>query len=207
MALTNAIIEAEKYEANDPKHPDLRMPLDRTLVKQALHALVQMMAPITPAFSEECWRLLHPKGRRYEWTMKARGLFDRFLSVFFPSGVSTGPTGHLSSVVPVYTFGYKLKESTIRSVFDFPFPEPDGTLEMLGSSTQKCAVQINGKMKFVVEIGIPPLEMKEKELEQWLMREISKTEEGKTKLKGKSDVSKAKKVIIVRGGKTINFVL
>lgn len=35
----------------------------------------------------------------------------------------------------------------VGSVHDQPFPELDGTIQMLASSTQSCAVQINGKMK------------------------------------------------------------
>lgn len=208
MALTNAIIEADKFEITDPKLLGIRMGFQLSLQKQALHALIQMMAPITPAFSEECWQLLHPHGRRYIMNFKPGGVVDTILSFFYPSPYTKDQqSGELIRLGRGIQFGFRLGGSKIASVFDFPFPKQDGTLPMLSSGTQKCAIQINGKMKFVVEIGIPPSEMNGNELEEWLIREISKTEEGKTKLTGKSDVTKAKKVIVVRGGRTINFVL
>ena len=96
----------------------------------------------------------------------------------------------------------------VGSVHDQLFPEPDGTLEMLAPKTQPCAVQVNGKLKVVAQIPIPDEQLKAKELEDWAVQEISASEEWKTsQVAGKLDISKAKKVIVVRGGKTVNFVL
>lgn len=211
MALTNAIIENEKSIHSDESLPGLSGSNPGVIQKHALQALVQMMAPITPAFSEECWRLLHPDGRRYNWFFKPGGLAHQIHSFFYPLPTRhiTDPTGKSYVVHPLrgIQFGTRLYESSIASVFEFPFPEADGTLPMLSSGTQKCAVQINGKMKFVVEIGIPPERLEGKELEEWIIREISQTNEGRKKLKDKMDISKARKVIVVKGGRTINFVL
>jgi leucyl-tRNA synthetase len=98
-------------------------------------------------------------------------------------------------------------ESYGPSVFDRPFPKEDGTLGLLASETQTCAVQVNGKLKFTAEIPFPDERLKGKELETWIVGEIMGTEDGKRRLVGPMDVTRAKKVIVVRGGKTVNFVL
>lgn len=50
--------------------------------------------------------------------------------------------------------------------------------------------------------------MKGKELETWIVQEILGADEWKnSQVSGKLDISKAQKVIVVRGGKTVNFVL
>lgn len=144
MGLTNTIIDTASLQ-------------DPLIQLHAVKTLIQMMAPITPAFSEECWEIL-----------------------------STSPQS---------------------SVFDHRFPTPDNTLGMLAPSTQACAVQINGKLKFAVDIPIPPSELKGDELSSWITKQILRTEEGKTKLVGKMNVESAKKIIVVRGGKTVNYVL
>ena len=100
-------------------------------------------------------------------------------------------------------------ESYGPSVFDHPFPEEDGTFELLAPKAQTCAVQVNGKLKFTTEIPVPDERLEGKELEIWIVGEILGTEEGKRRLVGPMgiDIGMAKKVIVVRGGKTVNFVL
>ncbi|KAH8821397.1 leucyl-tRNA synthetase [Xylogone sp. PMI_703] len=148
MSLTNTIIDTASLQ-------------DPLIQLHATQTLLQMMAPITPAFAEECWEII-------------------------ASSLHQAPT----------------------SVFDHLFPQSDGTLEMLAPSTQPCAVQINGKLKFAVDIPIPPAELSGNELSSWVTEQLLRTEEGKTRLGGgRFDVKKARKVIVVRGGKTINFVL
>jgi leucyl-tRNA synthetase len=93
------------------------------------------------------------------------------------------------------------------SVFDHPFPTTDETHDLLAPDTQICAVQINGKTKFATEMSIPDKELTGKELERWIVREIMATAEGQNRLTGPMDISRAKKVIVVRGGKTVNFVI
>lgn len=148
MSLTNTILESDEESTADLK-------------PHAISALIRMMAPITPAFCEECWEILH-----------------------YPK-TATG------------------------SIFSAGFPIHDGTLELLGNAAkkQKCAVQINGKLKFVVEIGKAAKEASTEDLKQWIVNEISRTVEGQTRLVGNMDVSKARKVIVVKNGKTVNFVL
>ncbi|KAK3403514.1 leucine--tRNA ligase precursor, mitochondrial [Sordaria brevicollis] len=155
MSLTNLICS--------PSNCDVASPLVK---REAVSALIRMMAPVVPAFAEECWATLYPN---------SASLFDA-------------------------------KNEQAR------FPVPDGTEGLLKSRKQTCAVQLNGKTKFAVEIGTPPAGLLEKnaeeKLREFIVAEVLRTEEGRQKLEGRGvDVSKAKKVIVVRGGKLLNVVM
>ncbi|KAM0297684.1 hypothetical protein ACHAPM_009416 [Fusarium culmorum] len=127
--------------------------------REAAQTLISMMAPITPAFSEECWALLHPSSP----------------SIF-------GSTN---------------------------FPKVDTSLtELVRPRVQPCAVQINGRVRGVVNIPPPPAELAGDELRDWMVKEILQTEEGAARFSGgQYDLRAAKRAIAVKGGKTINFVL
>lgn len=130
--------------------------------RQAVSALLRMMAPITPAFAEECWSVLGLGGGE---------------SMFKGEGKAT-------------------------------FPVLDGTLELLQPRKQPCAVQVNGKLRFVVDIPKPVIGLAGDELREWVVGEILKTDEGKARLaNGTVDVEKAKKVIVIKEGRLVNFVL
>ncbi|KAI6080602.1 leucyl-tRNA synthetase [Hypoxylon rubiginosum] len=147
MGLTNVLIE--NSGASD-------------LVKrEAAVQLIRMMAPITPAFAEECWSVLNP----------ANG------SVF----VEGKPT----------------------------WPVPDGSLRLLGRSRINCAVQVNGKLRCVVEIPTKPAEIADAgaEFQEWVTGEILKSEEAQAKLVGDNDIRRAQKVFPVKGGAVVNYVL
>ncbi|KAJ4141271.1 coenzyme A transporter [Fusarium equiseti] len=127
--------------------------------REAAQALISMMAPITPAFAEECWALLHPSS---------------------------------------------------PSIFESAsFPTADSSLsELVRPRVQPCAVQVNGKVRGVVNIPPPPAELAGDELRDWMVKEILKTEEGASRFsEGPYNLRAAKRAIPVRGGKTINFVL
>ncbi|GJN86030.1 leucyl-tRNA synthetase, mitochondrial [Purpureocillium lilacinum] len=90
------------------------------------------------------------------------------------------------------------------------FPVEDGTLAtaMLQPRQQECAVQINGKMRGVVEIPPPPAGLQADALRDWMVSAILETQLGRDRFgEGKYDLSKAKRAIPVRGGKVINFVM
>lgn len=127
--------------------------------REAAQTLISMMAPITPAFAEECWALLRPSSP----------------SIF---------------------------EST-------NFPKVDTSLtELVRPRVQPCAVQINGRVRGVVDIPPPPAELAGDELRDWMVKEILQTEEGAARFSGgQYDLRAAKRAIAVKGGKTINFVL
>jgi leucyl-tRNA synthetase len=147
MTLSNRIIESEKI-------------CNETLRYHALSAVLRMTAPVTPAFAEECWSILH---------------------------------------------------DSPASIFTQSFPSPDNTIEMLQQQrrSQVCAVQVNGKLKFAASIPLPPENIGGEDLSRWVTEKILETDEGRLRLVGSGniDVRKAKKVVVVRGGKTVNFVL
>jgi leucyl-tRNA synthetase len=139
--------------------------LSEGIRREAVSALLRMMAPITPAFSEECWSLL--------------GFQSQGGSMFRGEGKAR-------------------------------FPVVDGTLEMaaLQPRKQTCAVQVNGKLRVVVDIPKPESGLAGDQLREWIVREILNTDEGKAKLaNGSTDVAQARKVIVIREGKLVNFVL
>ncbi|GAO18573.1 hypothetical protein UVI_02021610 [Ustilaginoidea virens] len=145
MSLTNALLSS-KADDNYKRH--------------ATSTLTKLLAPIAPAFAEECWSVLHP----------SRG------SVF----------------------------STTR------FPTQDGTLgsAMLQPRKQPCAVQINGKVRGVVDVAPPPAGLQGDELKQWMITAILDSQLGKERFSGgKYDLKKAKTAIAVRGGRVMSFVV
>ncbi|EHA47433.1 leucyl-tRNA synthetase [Pyricularia oryzae 70-15] len=147
MGLTNTIL-ANRDVASE------------TIQATAASVLLRMLAPITPAFADECWSILHA--------------------------------------------------SSAGSIFAGPsFPETDGSLDVLKPSTQKCAVQINGKLAVVAEIPQPPADIKDKKaVEEWIVKQILESEsvEVKEKLARRQGLANAK-AIVIRGGKLVNFVL
>ncbi|KAI1762704.1 leucyl-tRNA synthetase [Hypoxylon sp. FL1150] len=147
MGLTNILIE--NSAASD------------LLKREAAVQLIRMMAPITPAFAEECWSTLNPGS-----------------GSIFVDGKHTWPVA-------------------------------DGSLRLLGRSRINCAVQVNGKLRCVVEIPTKPAEIADagNEFQTWVTEEILKSEEAQAKLIGDNDIRKAKKVFPVRGGAVVNYVL
>jgi len=93
-----------------------------------------------------------------------------------------------------------------------PFPTPDGSLEKLLARSMPCACQVNGKLKFVAHIATPPADVlgkgKEEELKSWVLQHVAESREGTEALRsGKWRVEEARKVVVVRGGRTVNLVL
>lgn len=86
------------------------------------------------------------------------------------------------------------------------FPVPDGTLPFLKPRSQTCAVQVNGKLRVAVDIPRPSGDRTDEELKRWIVDRILETE-GAVKLGDADKIRSARKTIVVRGGKTVNFVL
>jgi leucyl-tRNA synthetase len=190
MVLTNAIIDHGNFAIKDAEAQDWRT--DKFFTYHATLELLKMMAPITPAFAEECWCLASP----------------------FRPGALTVALANIVNRIRPRTLVYPEADQRGMSIFDQAFPTTDGTFEMLAPSTQTCAVQVNGRLRLVVEIPAVPADLKGEELEKWIVDTIVATEEGKQRLLGGQekgnhvpDIRKAKKVIIVKGGKTVNFVV
>jgi leucyl-tRNA synthetase len=196
MTLTNAILEhAQLLEQINYAHPSSDNPMQARarpspqLIRHAIMELLKMMAPITPAFAEECW------AKTGGMKMQTVPIISKLAS-YFGKAVLRGS-----------------RERSL-SIFDEPFPIEDGTFDMLASDTQTCAVQINGRFRFAVKISFPPTGLKGKGLEAWIKKEILETKEGNTRLTGRMekgkkhvDIRQATKVIVVGGGKTVNFVV
>ncbi|KAK7403225.1 coenzyme A transporter [Neonectria punicea] len=126
--------------------------------REAARAIITMMAPVAPAYAEECWSALRPAS---------------------------------------------------ASIFRAAFPTPDPSVaELLQPRTQQCAVQVNGKVRGVVSIPPPPMELQGDALRDWMVDQILATAEGAVRFAdGAYNLRAAKRAIPVRGGKTINFVL
>jgi leucyl-tRNA synthetase len=86
------------------------------------------------------------------------------------------------------------------------FPVPDGTLCLMIPREQSCAVQINGKVRDVLEISVPPEGMSRHEVEALVVGEILRKAGGK-KLPAAEELGAAKKTIVVKNGRVVNFVL
>ncbi|KAK2059538.1 leucyl-tRNA synthetase [Colletotrichum caudatum] len=88
------------------------------------------------------------------------------------------------------------------------FPANDNTVSLLKPRTQPLAVQINGRLRGVVEVPNPPSGLEGEALREWMVAEVLESDEGKAKFTGgQFDVRSPKRVIVARGGKTINFVV
>ena len=136
--------------------------LSPVVMRGSLSVLVRLLAPITPAFAEECWASLSPG---------AKPLFS-------------GSDQNM-------------------------FPGLDGSLAWLKPRLQNCAVQINGKLRCAVDIPLPPVDLKGDDLVAWLVDAVLATEEGHARLSSgdnSRNIKEAKKTIVVKGGKLINFV-
>ena len=74
-----------------------------------------------------------------------------------------------------------------------------------------CSVQENGKLRFAVSIQKAPEKLlgkgREEELKEWVVRQVEGTEEGRRWLgKRKGSEEGWKRVVCVKGGRTVNFV-
>ena len=126
--------------------------------------LLRLLAPVAPAFAEECWAQLH-------------------------------------------TFCEK-ESRPVGSIFDEPFPVV-ADLANATRRSQSCAVQENGKLRFAVSIPLAPENLLLRDagakLKEWVLAEIGKTEEGRKWFAKHAD-REWKRVVCVKGGKTVNFV-
>ena len=101
----------------------------------------------------------------------------------------------------------QILENPSSSVFDNPFPVPDGSLAKFKESTQICAVQENGKLRFTIQISRPPAELSQRvneaALREWVFAQMKDTDQGKKWLaKG----TEWKRVYVFKAGRTVNFV-
>lgn len=97
------------------------------------------------------------------------------------------------------------------SIFESSFPTFDSSLAAIESQIQTCVIQENGKWRLAIEIAKPSHEMmeegKEEELREWVLRQIEATQEGRIWSRKVQDRATTwKRIIVVGGGKVVNFV-
>ncbi|KAG0356837.1 hypothetical protein BGZ54_000578, partial [Gamsiella multidivaricata] len=140
------------------------------LYQYSVQSLVKMLAPLAPAFGEECWETLRT-----------------------PLTSSAETASSISSK---------------DSVFAHKWPSFDETA--LKEDKVVCGIQINGKSRFNVEFemsDLPP-ESDKKAQEEFLRRLVYGHERASKWLKDENGQAKpVKKMIVVKGGKLVSFVL
>ncbi|KAI9741969.1 MAG: Leucyl-tRNA synthetase, mitochondrial [Cirrosporium novae-zelandiae] len=138
--------------------------LPLTLRFRAASILLRLMAPVTPAFAEECWEQLTS-------SIKMASEPDAYTGIFLQA-----------------------------------FPKEDGTLPRLQAVKQVCAVQIDGRLKFTVDI--PILYGTRDEIKEKVIQLIKESQNGEKWFGegGKCIMERATRVVVVGRGKTVNFV-
>ena len=142
------------------------------IVYYGVSALLRMLAPIAPAFSEECWEELH--------------------------------TGRV-----------KAGEAP-ASIFDCAWPGSILDVNLAASLAQRrktmtCAVQVNGKLRFTLDVPVPSPDSRCTSKQQMarddlLAEKLLESDHGRYWLTEKNEWEKRKKMIVVHGGKLVNVV-
>jgi leucyl-tRNA synthetase len=111
-------------------------------------------------------------------------------------------------VTPAYAEEcWSILNPSLGSVFEARFPQLDGTTPLLKPRSQTVAIQINGKLRGVVDIPAHPASLGGDELKEWIISRVREGIESQGHLVDKWDLSSAKRVIVAGGGKTVNFVI
>ncbi|KAB2581228.1 Aminoacyl-tRNA synthetase class I conserved site [Lasiodiplodia theobromae] len=189
--------------------------------RRGVKVLLTMLAPVCPAFAEECWEMLHR-------------------AIIAEQHSSTLPPDAAAAVAA---------EATIPSVFDQPFPEhSDELIHMLSNRDMVTAVQVNGKLAFTLNLpgppdhlldadasfgafkpspsepdvlaatdapayDIPSKHFAKRPLERWLTAHIFASTQGRRGFgpHGRWDQldpqKRIRQMVVVKGGRTVNFVL
>ena len=92
---------------------------------------------------------------------------------------------------------------TAVSVFEADFPIPDDSLNDLALNMLDTTVQVDGKMKFAMQIDVSGKPTDPEEFKKWIVRRIAETSMWE---KMKREVDDAVRIVVVKGGKTVNFV-
>jgi leucyl-tRNA synthetase len=133
-----------------------------------LSAHLRLLAPIAPAFADECWERLHS-----------------------PATVESIHTQAFPTLIPI--------PATATQV----------------NRTQTVAIQINGKLRFTMELptSLPAIGIAEEQLrKKWVLEKVGQSEEGKKWLRDEEGVlRKQKRAVVVGDGaegvKLVNIVL
>jgi len=149
------------------------------LYRYSTESLVQMLSPLAPAFGEECWEALKSESAS--------------------SAASVSAISSDDSVRP-------LTSSVSSSVFASSWPSYDE--EAMKEDKVVCGIQVNGKSRFNIEFNVADLPQEKAAQEQYLKDLVYQHERADKWLKDdQGSVKAVKKMIVVKGGKIVNFVL
>lgn len=95
----------------------------------------------------------------------------------------------------------KRAERSWTSIFDTSWPEVDDRRSIFELVDIKCAVQVDGKTRFVLDIPGTMVDDKDE-----LVKLVTETPEGKRWIQGKMQTGQPSDVIVAPGGRVINFV-
>lgn len=152
-----------------------------------LLVLLRMLAPIAPAFAEECWETLH-------------------------ASISETHHHHQHTTQPDTPTSTTTK--TINSILDAPFPTidtyADENLPVLRD--QVCILQEDGKKRLSIKIIPPPAELLQKgadkeALQTWMIQQIRDNEAGSQWMNRAHEEGKIwERIVVAPGGGVVNFV-
>lgn len=141
-------------------------------VYYGLTVLLRMLAPIAPAFAEQCWEDLHA--------------------------------------------GKVKNAEAVASIFDCAWPESVLDNNLAASlarrrKTMTCAVQVNGKLRFTVEVPVLNTDgmsetQQQMARDEFLVERLLENDQGRYWLTEKNNWENRKKLIIIREGKLVNVV-
>ncbi|KAK5955298.1 hypothetical protein OHC33_003980 [Knufia fluminis] len=168
IKLTNAI------------HDTKILNLEPSVAYEVMTTLIKMLAPVAPAFAEQCFEDIR--------LAQSRSASNQSLV-----GPKSGGT----------------------SIFTHPFPTPlltptEETTLKVRQKTITCAVQVNGKLRFQVDVPAPKMDggkvVKSNEHEDAVIAAVLGSEMGNLWLKERNDWEGRRKVIVVAGGRVVNVV-
>lgn len=97
-----------------------------------------------------------------------------------------------------------------KSLFDHQWPEAENlsNLENWAKSSlkQSCAIMENGKLRMVLDFDPLPEELSEKERLAWALEQTNRYDAGRKWLKKKEGAGGWSKIVVVKDGRTVNFV-
>ena len=189
-ALNTTISDLIKLTNQLSTYTHLSDPSSTKLKYQTLLILLRLLHPIAPTFTQQAWSQLHSS-----------------------SSSASLPTTTTTTM------------DTNADISQTPFPTPILTPSQESSllsrrTTFTCTVQVNGKVRFSVEIPSPysssteehDIGGKEKKGgnqrpdEEYLIEKLLETEEGRKWLTVKNEWGMRKRVVVIKGGRMVNFV-
>ncbi|KAF9428675.1 hypothetical protein BGZ94_001507 [Podila epigama] len=169
----SATTETTSTKAQKKKSPKSQPQVSPALYRQSVEALVKMLAPLAPAFGEECWETLHHQ--------------------------NTSSSSSSSSAPQDIQLLHRSIFSESWSVHDEAALKEDKIV---------CAVQVNSKSRFNIEFEVSDLPTDKVAQEAFLKDLVLKHERANKWLKDAQGAPMpVKKMIVIKGGKLVNFVL